>query len=102
MSLMREAARNYHTATIYYRVIDSSVHLDAEHQAKMEYSACRTRQCSHLLENFVLEHFSGVRCVDVYEIDSKQLGHGAYGSVHLCKHRKSGDVFACKVSLPSP
>ena len=97
VDLLKKAARNYHTATIYFRVIDSSVHLDAQSYAKMEYAACRTRQCSHLIENFVLEHFTGLRCVDVYEIDSKQIGHGAYGSVHLCKHRKTGDVFACKM-----
>lgn len=66
-------------------------------QAKMQYAAHRTRQCSHLIENFVAEHFSGVRCGDVYEIDPKQLGHGTYGTVHTCRHRESGDVFACKV-----
>jgi calcium-dependent protein kinase len=34
----------------------------------------------------------------VYEIfESKRLGKGSYGSVYLCKHRKSGVNFACKV-----
>jgi hypothetical protein len=39
------------------------------------------------------------RCVDFYEIiENKRLGKGSYGSVYLCKHRKTGDEFACKVS----
>ena len=38
------------------------------------------------------------RCVDFYEIiENKRLGKGSYGSVYLCKHRKTGDEFACKV-----
>lgn len=58
----------------------------------------RTQQSSSILENLVHEHFEGLRCVDCYEIiENKRLGKGSYGSVYLCKHRKTGDEFACKI-----
>jgi hypothetical protein len=54
------AARNFHTATVYFRVLESIVpHMSAELHARLQYSATRTRQCSHLLQNFVHEHFEG-------------------------------------------
>ena len=38
------------------------------------------------------------RCMDFYEIiENKRLGKGSYGTVYLCRHRKTGDEFACKV-----
>ena len=74
LNLTKQAARNYHTSTIYFRVINSTRPLDAEHLAKMEYGATRTRQCSHLLENFVLEHFTGsVYYVYLYFLYGKHL-----------------------------
>ena len=59
----------------------------------------RTRQCSHLLENFVQEHFeANEKFTDVYDIHEKsKLGKGSYGSVFLCRHKRSGDEFACKL-----
>ena len=57
-----------------------------------------TRQCSHLIENFVNEHFEGKKFSNCYEIyEKKRLGKGSYGSVYLCKHLRTGDQFACKV-----
>jgi hypothetical protein len=54
------AARNFHTATVYFRVLESIVpHMSTELHARLQYSATRTRQCSHLLQNFVHEHFEG-------------------------------------------
>ena len=56
----QSAARNYHTATVYFRVLENLVPaLTREIHAKLEYCSMRTRQCSHLLENFVDEHFEG-------------------------------------------
>lgn len=96
------AARNFHTATVYYRVLQSiAPQLTVEIKGKLQYAACRTRMCSHLLENFVHEHFEGRVCSDVYDIigDGGRLGEGSYGSVYMCKHKKSGDMYACKVLL---
>ena len=48
----------------------------------------RTRQASNLLENYVMEHFDGETCSDVYEVHaSSKLGKGSYGSVYLATHR---------------
>ena len=96
------AARNFHTATVYFKVLQSiAPQLSAEIQGKLQYAACRTRMCSHLLENFVHEHFEGRICSDYYDIvgDGGRLGEGSYGSVYLCRNKKSGDSFACKVSI---
>jgi calcium-dependent protein kinase len=97
---MNEAAsRNFHTATVYYRVLESMVpNISLDLHAKLEYAAARTRQCSQLIQNFVQEHFQGTRCSDIYDIiKSKRLGKGSYGSVYLCKHKKTGDSFAVKI-----
>ncbi|CAM9325608.1 unnamed protein product, partial [Ectocarpus fasciculatus] len=97
---MNEAAsRNFHTATVYYRVLESMVpNISLDLHAKLEYAAARTRQCSQLIQNFVQEHFQGTRCSDVYDIiKSKRLGKGSYGSVYLCKHKKTGENFAVKI-----
>jgi transcriptional regulator len=98
-SMHHAAARNYHTATIYFRVLESMVpRLTSRVHERLTYAASRTQQSSPLTENLVHEHFEGLRCVDFYEIiESKMLGKGSYGSVYLCKHRKTGDEFACKV-----
>ena len=56
------AARNYHTATVYFRVLESMVpRLTSRVHASLNYAACRTQQSSHLLENLVHEHFEGLR-----------------------------------------
>jgi len=93
------AARNFHTATIYFRVLESLVpSLSSEVHERIHYCSLRTRQCSHLIENFVHEHFEGKKFADQYEIfEKKRLGKGSYGSVYLCRSRRTGDEFACKV-----
>lgn len=96
----QSAARNFHTATVYFKVLQSiAPQLTAEIQGKLQYASCRTRMCSHLIENFVHEHFEGRICSDYYDIvgDGGRLGEGSYGSVYLCRNKKSGDSFACKV-----
>jgi hypothetical protein len=50
---------------------------------------------------------TGVKCSDIYDIyTEKRIGKGSYGSVYYCKHKKSGEEFACKVHplslLPLP
>ena len=91
------AARNYHTATVYFRVLESMVpRLTPKIHASLNYAAARTQQCSHVLENLVHEHFEGRKCMEYYSLIRK-LGEGSYGTVHLCKHRQTGDEFACKV-----
>ena len=92
-------ARNFHTATVYFRVLESMVpRLTPFVHGHLKYAAMRTHQCSSLYENLTHEHFEGLRCVDFYDIvETKRLGKGSYGSVYLCRHRKTGDEFACKV-----
>mgnify|MGYP003385255068 FL=1 len=96
----KSAARNFHTATVYFKVLQSiAPQLTTEIQGKLQYASCRTRMCSHLIENFVHEHFEGRICSDYYDIvgDGGRLGEGSYGSVYLYRNKKSGDSFACKV-----
>ncbi len=39
----------------------------------------------------------GKKCADYYEIfENCRLGKGSYGSVYRCRHRRTGDEFACK------
>ena len=97
--LTKDAARNFHTATVYFRVLENLVPaLTAEVHSLLQYSSGRTRECSHLLENFVHEHFEGHRFSTYYDIDEKdRLGKGSYGSVYLCRHKKTRDAYACKV-----
>lgn len=97
----REAARNYHTATVYFRVLESIVPnqtLSKELHQKLQYCAVRTRECSHLLQSFVPEHFEGKKCSDVYNIFTEnRIGKGSYGSVYYCRHKKTQEEYACKV-----
>lgn len=58
----KEAARNYHTATVYFRVLESMVpRLTSRVHEHLNYAASRTQQSSHLLQNLVHEHFEGLR-----------------------------------------
>ena len=58
----KEAARNYHTATVYFRVLESMVpRLTSRVHDYLNYAASRTQQSSHLLQNLVHEHFEGLR-----------------------------------------
>ena len=97
----REAARNFHTATVYFRVLESIVPnqtLSKELHQKLQYCAMRTRECAHLLQSFIPEHFEGVKCSDVYNIFTEnRIGKGSYGSVYFCKHKKTQEEYACKV-----
>ena len=97
--LTTDAARNFHTATVYFRVLENLVpSLTPEVHSLLQYAAGRTRECSHLLENFVHEHFEGHRFSTYYDINEKdRLGKGSYGSVYLCHHKKTRDAYACKV-----
>jgi hypothetical protein len=76
IGMHQAAARNYHSATIYFRVLESMVpRLSSRVHASLNYAAARTQQSSHLLENLVHEHFEGLRCVDFYEIlENRRLG----------------------------
>jgi calcium-dependent protein kinase len=94
-----EAARNYHTATIYFRVLENLVpSVAAAVHSLLMYASCRTQMFSHLVENFVHEHFEGTKCADVYIInEGDKIGKGSYGSVYKCTHRRTGVSYACKV-----
>lgn len=94
-----EAMLNYHTACIYYRVMESMLPGLASHvHQRLMYAAWRTRQCSRLNDNFVREHFAGEICSDHYEVHgTNKLGKGSYGSVYLATHRITGDDRAVKV-----
>eukprot|EP00607_Mallomonas_marina_P004898 CAMPEP_0182437126 /NCGR_PEP_ID=MMETSP1167-20130531/84830_1 /TAXON_ID=2988 /ORGANISM="Mallomonas Sp, Strain CCMP3275" /LENGTH=722 /DNA_ID=CAMNT_0024629925 /DNA_START=292 /DNA_END=2457 /DNA_ORIENTATION=+ len=97
--LREDAAGNYHTATVYYRVLESMLpSMAAELHGRLMHAAYRTRECSRLLENYVIEHFDGVTCSDIYEVHgSSKLGKGSYGSVYLATHRMTTDERAVKV-----
>ena len=110
--------RIYFVVAIYYRVLESMLpSMAAEIHSRLMYagksnttfatdtsgnrritrvitcllsimSAWRTKQASNLLENYVVEHFEGNTCSDVYEVHaSNKLGKGSYGSVYLATHR---------------
>lgn len=93
------SSRNFHTAALYYRVLQSMVtDLSIDVQTNMEYAVARARQSAQLIENFVTEYFEGTRCSDIYDIKKdKPMGKGSYGAVYLCTHKKTGDEFAVKV-----
>lgn len=94
-----EAMLNYHTACVYYRVMESMLPSVASYvHQRLMYAALRTRQCSQLNDNFVREHFAGESCSDHYEVHiSDRLGKGSYGSVYFAIHRITGDNRAVKV-----
>lgn len=97
--LQFEAVLSYHTASVYYRVMESMLPTLAGHvHQRLMYAAWRSRLGSALSHNFVREHFDGLSCADVYEVHgSSKLGKGSYGSVYLATHRVTGDERAVKV-----
>lgn len=94
-----EAMLNYHTACVYFRVMESMLpNIAPQVHPRLMYAAWRTRQCSQLEENFVNEHFGGESCAETYDVhSSNRLGKGSYGSVYLATHRITGDERAVKV-----
>ena len=97
---MRVTVLNYHTACVFFRVMETMVPSKANsiHHARLMYAAQKTRQCSSLYQNFVRENFTGGSCSEVYEVHgSSKLGKGSYGSVYLATHRVTGDERAVKV-----
>jgi calcium-dependent protein kinase len=95
-----EAMLNYHTACVFFRVMETMVPSKANsmHHARLMYAAQKTRQTSSLYQNFVRENFTGGSCSEVYEVHgSSKLGKGSYGSVYLATHRVTGDERAVKV-----
>jgi hypothetical protein len=94
-----DAMLNYHTACVYYRVMESMLpSISGDVHPRLMYAAWRTRQCSALEDNFVNEHFAGESCSDSYEVHgTTKLGKGSYGSVYLATHRVTGDQRAVKV-----
>eukprot|EP00981_Chlorochromonas_danica_P005830 scaffold1193_cov159-Ochromonas_danica.AAC.8 len=95
-----EAMLNYHTACVFYRVMETMIPSKASslQHSKLMYAAQRVRQTSSLYMNFVRENFTGGSCSEVYEVHgSSKLGKGSYGSVYLATHRLTGDERAVKV-----
>lgn len=94
-----DAMLNYHSACIYYRVMESMIPsvISSVHQ-KLLYASWRSIKLSELSSNYVSEYFDGVSCADHYEIHgTNKLGKGSYGSVYLATHRITGDESAVKV-----
>lgn len=51
---------NYHTACVYYRVMECMIPaLTSLVHQRLQYAAWRARQCSSLSHNFIVEHFDG-------------------------------------------
>jgi hypothetical protein len=95
-----DAMLNYHTACVFYRVMETMVPSKASslHHSRLMYAAAKTRQTSSLYQNFVRENFTGGSCSEVYEVHgTSKLGKGSYGSVYLATHRVTGDERAVKV-----
>jgi calcium-dependent protein kinase len=94
-----ESSFNFHTACVYYRVMESMIPSLAGHvHQRLMYAAWRARLSSSLSHNFIREYFEGQSCADVYEVHgSSKLGKGSYGSVYLATHRVTGDERAVKV-----
>lgn len=94
-----EGMLNYHTASIFFRVLMSMMpSLAPIVKQRLAYTASKTRFYSPLSHNFVKEHFDDVICGDLYEVHgSVKLGTGSYGSVYLATHKITGEERAVKV-----
>ena len=95
-----EAMLNYHTACVFYRVMETMIPSKATsiQHSRLIHAARQTRLCSTLFQNFVRENFTGGSCSEIYEVHgSAKLGKGSYGSVYLATHRITGDERAVKV-----
>ena len=95
-----EAMLNFHTACVFFRVMETMVPSKASAAAhnRLLYASQRVRLASSLYQNFVRENFTGGSCSEVYEVHgTSKLGKGSYGSVYLATHRLTGDERAVKV-----
>lgn len=94
-----ESCRNFHAASVYYRVLESILpSMNYEIHEKLKISSQRVRESATLKENFVQEHFAGSSCSEFYDIHGRnKLGKGSYGSVYLATHRITRDERAVKV-----
>lgn len=96
------AADHYHTASVYFRVMESVTRVacpkDSPLHSKLVYSAWHSRQGAQVAENVPGVFFADKSCSDVYDINGQaRLGKGSYGSVYLASHRVTGDERAVKV-----
>jgi hypothetical protein len=58
--LVEDAARLFHTASIYLRMAGP---LTDDTKAKLTSAVLRSKECARYTENFVLEHYNGMRAV---------------------------------------
>lgn len=65
-----EANLNYHTACVFYRVMETMIPSKASSQqhSRLMYAAQKTRLTSTVYQNFVRENFTGGSCSDMYEV----------------------------------
>lgn len=96
------AADHYHTASVYFRVMESVTRAASPKESplhpKLVYSAWSSRQGSQVAENIPGVFFTDKSCSDMYDINGQaRLGKGSYGSVYLAAHRTTGDERAVKV-----
>lgn len=125
-SFKEYASDQYHTAAIYYRVMESMINQQvatnprgasgntvvgqasqskqlqvptvSQLQQKILYAAFMNRKCSKLQYNISGEYFLSKTCSDVYDINGNmRLGKGSYGSVYLACHKLTADERAVKV-----
>jgi len=92
-----EIGRMFHTALVFLQVLKVFGGLTTKYQENLNYCYWKTRMCSHLLENRVLEHDQD-SIQDKYEIKENEiLGRGTYGIVCTAIHRNTGARYACKI-----
>jgi len=106
LGLKRDAIYNYHTACIYFRIIELFVHrafnkkilndklIYAVNQMKQTYISNGIFNYKKMLCNNLL-----IRNInEVYHIhENKLLGKGSYGLVYLATNRKSGKQEVVKI-----
>lgn len=102
INLLHEAALNYHTACIFFRVMETMVpsKCTPEHHKNLKAAYYQLKKVNRLHNNLVRESFNSVigSCGEHYEVHgSAKLGKGSYGSVYLATNRITGDERAVKV-----
>ncbi len=117
MGFFDAASVNYHLVCFFLKnfvqmvcdpLIDYTVNflnLVPHVESMLNHAIERFAKCSHLQNNLINRHFDDkLTLKDVYEFvdqydGNAQLGQGSYGTVFLVRHRKTGDLFACKVRI---